>query len=108
MTSLNVLLFGATGMVGQGVLRECLLDPEVTRVVSIVRSRTGQQNAKLAEIEHADFTNFAPLKERLTGFNACFFCLGVSSSGMKEADYARITVTTRWRLRQYCPLPIQI
>jgi uncharacterized protein YbjT (DUF2867 family) len=91
MTHLNVLLFGATGMVGQGVLRECLLDAEVTRVVSIVRSRTGQQNAKLEEIEHTDFMNFAPLKERLTGFDACFFCLGISSSGMKEADYSRIT-----------------
>jgi uncharacterized protein YbjT (DUF2867 family) len=91
MTNLNVLLFGATGMVGQGVLRECLLDNEVARAVSIVRSRTGQQNSKLVEIEHSDFTNFAPLKDQLTGFDACFFCLGVSSSGMQESDYAKIT-----------------
>jgi uncharacterized protein YbjT (DUF2867 family) len=91
MTSLNILLFGATGMIGQGVLRECLLDPEVVRVISIVRSRTAQQNAKLVEIEHVDFMNFAPLREQLAGVDACFFCLGVSSSGMKERDYARIT-----------------
>jgi uncharacterized protein YbjT (DUF2867 family) len=91
MTNLRVLLFGATGMIGQGVLRECLLDAEVTRVVSIVRTRTGQQNDKLKEIEHSDFSNFAPLREQLTGFEACFFCLGVSSSGMNEADYSRIT-----------------
>jgi uncharacterized protein YbjT (DUF2867 family) len=85
---MRVILFGATGMVGQGVLRECLRDPEVTEVVAITRSATGQQHAKLREIVHRDFNDFSALQ--LDG-DACFWCLGVSSAGMSEADYARIT-----------------
>jgi uncharacterized protein YbjT (DUF2867 family) len=87
----KVLVFGASGMVGQGVLRECLLDPEVEGVLSIVRKKTGRRDAKLREIEHADFTDFSPIAAELTGVDACFFCLGVSSAGMKEAAYRRIT-----------------
>ncbi|MDQ6634174.1 MAG: epimerase [Gemmatimonadota bacterium] len=85
---MKVILFGSTGMVGQGVLRECLRDPDVTEVLAIVRSATRQQHRKLREIIHKNFTDFSTLQ--LDG-DACFWCLGVSSAGMKEADYTRIT-----------------
>jgi uncharacterized protein YbjT (DUF2867 family) len=88
---MNVLIFGATGMVGQGVLRECLLDPEVELVQVIARSPTGLRHVKLRELVQPDMTSFAALDDQLSGFDACFFCLGVSSSGMKEADYERVT-----------------
>lgn len=88
---MNVLLFGATGMVGQGVLRECLLDPDVQSVLSIGRSAIGQRHPKLRELIHRDFLDFSPIENELSGFDACFFCLGVSSAGMKEEDYRRIT-----------------
>jgi uncharacterized protein YbjT (DUF2867 family) len=83
---MHVLLFGATGMVGQGVLRECLLDPRVDRVLSLGRSATGQQHAKL---EEANIRDLYALD--LTGYDACFFCLGVSSAGMSEEEYRRVT-----------------
>jgi uncharacterized protein YbjT (DUF2867 family) len=85
---MKVVLFGSTGMVGQGVLRECLRDPDVTEVLAVVRSATGQQHAKLHEIVHQNFNDFSALQ--LEG-DACFWCLGVSSAGMSEADYTRIT-----------------
>ncbi len=94
---MNVLLFGASGMVGQGVLRECLLDPGVESVVSIVRSATGGRSAsgvsdsKLREIVHADLTDYSTIESQLTGFDACFFCLGISSAGLTEEQYSRIT-----------------
>ncbi|MDI1476464.1 NAD(P)H-binding protein [Polyangium sp. y55x31] len=88
---MKVLLFGATGMVGLGVLRECLLDPGVESVLAVVRSATGQQHEKLRELIHDDFTNFSAIESQLAGYDACFFCLGVSASGMKEADYHHIT-----------------
>jgi uncharacterized protein YbjT (DUF2867 family) len=88
---MNVLLFGATGMVGQGVLRECLLDPGVASVVSIGRSPTGVTDPKLREIVHADLTSYAPIEPQLSGFDACFFCLGISSAGLNEEQYSRIT-----------------
>ena len=88
---MNVVLFGATGMVGQGVLLECLDDPEVKRVVSIVRRATGVTHAKLTEIVHADFFDYAAIESSLRDADACFFCLGVSSVGMKEDDYRHIT-----------------
>ena len=88
---MDVILFGASGMVGQGVLRECLLDPNVETVLSIGRSRTGREHPKLREIVHQDIANLAPIEDQLRGYDACFFTLGVSSAGMKEADYRRIT-----------------
>jgi uncharacterized protein YbjT (DUF2867 family) len=87
----KIILFGATGMVGQGVLRECLLDPEIDRVLTIGRSATGQRHEKLQEIVHGDPSNLTAVEDRLRGYDACFFCLGVSSVGMTEADYRRVT-----------------
>jgi len=78
-------------MVGQGVLRECLLDPDVEDVFAVGRSVTGQRHPKLREHAQPDLTDLRSLETRLTGFDACFFCLGVSSAGMKEADYRRVT-----------------
>ena len=88
---MKVVLFGATGMIGQGVLRECLIDPEVTSVLSVARRATGKSAAKLREIVHDDFSSFDGIANELTGYDACFFCLGVSSAGMTEAEYTRIT-----------------
>jgi uncharacterized protein YbjT (DUF2867 family) len=88
---MNVIVFGATGMVGQGVLIECLRDPDVTQVLTVGRSVTGQQNPKLREITHSDFLDFSAIEKGLTGYDACFFCLGVSSIGMDEARYRHLT-----------------
>ncbi|MBR0840590.1 NAD(P)H-binding protein [Bradyrhizobium liaoningense] len=88
---MKVIVFGATGMVGQGVLRECLIDPGIERVVAVGRSPTGVRNAKLTEIIHDDFTDYAAIEPQLTGFDACFFCLGVSSIGMNEERYRHLT-----------------
>jgi uncharacterized protein YbjT (DUF2867 family) len=88
---MKVILFGATGMVGQGVLRECLLEPRVERVLSVSRSPLGQPHEKLRELFHKDFTDFTAVESELAGYDACFFCLGVSSAGMKEPDYTRVT-----------------
>lgn len=88
---MKVLIFGATGMVGQGVLRECLLDSGVEAVVTVGRSATGQSDPKLHDIVHAELTDYAAIEPRLAGFDACFFCIGVASAGMSEADYRRVT-----------------
>ena len=88
---MRVIIFGATGMVGQGALRECLLDPEVTSILSVVRKPSGQQHEKLHEIVHNDFFDFTSLEPELGGLDACLYCLGVSSVSMKEADYRRVT-----------------
>lgn len=88
---MKVILFGSTGMIGQGALRECLLDSGVTEVLAVVRKPTGQQHPKLRELVHANFTDYGDLAHQLTGYDACFFCLGTSSAGMSEADYRRIT-----------------
>jgi uncharacterized protein YbjT (DUF2867 family) len=88
---MKVILFGATGMVGQGVLRECLLDAEVESVLVIGRSPTGQRNAKLREIVHDNFLDYSAIESKLIGYDACFFCLGVSSVGMNEERYRQLT-----------------
>lgn len=88
---LRVILTGATGMVGEGVLLECLNSPAVEQVLSVSRKPSGRSHPKLREIVHADFHNLAPIQDQLTGYNACFFCLGVSSVGMKEPEYRRLT-----------------
>jgi hypothetical protein len=78
-------------MVRQGVLRECLLDPDVKFVQTVGRTVTGVQNRKLREIVRQDLLHYEAIESDLSGLDACFFCLGVSSSGMKEADYSRVT-----------------
>jgi uncharacterized protein YbjT (DUF2867 family) len=88
---MKVILFGTTGMVGQGVLKACLADPEVSSVLSIVRSPSGFQHDKFREIAHRDFTQFDSIEKDLAGFDACFFCLGVSAAGMSEKDYHHVT-----------------
>jgi uncharacterized protein YbjT (DUF2867 family) len=88
---MKVILFGATGMIGQGVLRECLLDPTVEHVLSIGRRPSGTTHDKLREVVLPDLTNYASTEGQLGGFDACFFCLGTSSAGMSEADYRHIT-----------------
>jgi uncharacterized protein YbjT (DUF2867 family) len=88
---MKVVLFGATGMIGQGVLRECLLDASVERVLAIGRNTTGQPHPKLREIAVKDFTALAGMDAELSGYDACFYCLGVASAGMSEADYRRVT-----------------
>ena len=88
---MRVLLFGATGMVGQGVLREGLLDRDVTEVMCVGRRPSGQTHPKLRELVVPDPGQLASVEAELSGFDACFFCLGVSSVGMSEADYRRVT-----------------
>jgi uncharacterized protein YbjT (DUF2867 family) len=87
---MRVLIFGATGMVGQSVLRECLLDERVTAVLTVGRSATGRRHPKLREVAAPDLFDLTAVD--LSGHDACFFCLGVSSAGMREAEYRRITL----------------
>jgi uncharacterized protein YbjT (DUF2867 family) len=87
----KVILFGATGMVGQGVLRECLLDAGVESVLAVGRSPTGQTHPKLREVVHDNFTDYSAIESELSGYDACFFCLGVSSIGMDEERYRHLT-----------------
>ena len=92
---MRVILFGATGMVGQGVLRECVLDPQVEAVLSVVRRASGpslgRRSEKVREIVTDNFYDFSRIEREFAGYDACFFCLGVSSFRMKEAEYRRVT-----------------
>jgi nucleoside-diphosphate-sugar epimerase len=88
---MKVILFGATGMVGQGALRECLLDADVTEVLTVGRGPLGRKHAKIREIIHPDLYDLSSIAPQLAGYDACFFCLGVSSVGMSETDYTRVT-----------------
>ncbi len=88
---MRVVLFGATGMVGQGVLLECLRDPDVERVLAVGRSATGQQHPKLRDPVVLDVADLSGVAGELTGLDACFFCLGVSASGLSEARYTALT-----------------
>jgi uncharacterized protein YbjT (DUF2867 family) len=90
---IRAIITGATGMVGEGVLYECLNSPHVESVLVINRKPTGYTHAKLKEIIHSDFYNIAPITSQLAGYNACYFCLGVSSVGMKEEEYFSKTHT---------------
>ena len=87
----RAIITGATGMVGEGVLLECLQHPDVEAVLVINRRPCGVVHEKLKEIVHKDFFNIIPVADQLTGYNACFFCLGVSSIGMKEPEYTHLT-----------------
>ena len=88
---MRVIVFGATGMVGQGVMRECSNDDGIEAVLAIGRSPCGIEHGKLGEIVKSDLYEYADVEDRLGGYDACFFCLGVSSAGMSEAKYRRIT-----------------
>ena len=88
---MRVVLFGATGMVGQGVLRECLRDARVDGVLTVGRTPTGLAHAKLREAAVPDLADLSTVEEQFAGFDACFFCLGVSSQGMDEAAYEHVT-----------------
>jgi len=88
---MRILIFGATGMVGQGALRECLLDASVSEVVTVGRAATGQSHPKLKERVAKDLFDLSALDADLRGADACLFCLGASSAGMTEAAYTRIT-----------------
>ena len=88
---MKAIVLGGTGMVGQGLLRECLLDPDVEHVLSIVRAASGQRHPKLRELVHPNFLDFSPLESELCGFDATFFCLGATSAGKTEEQYSRVT-----------------
>jgi uncharacterized protein YbjT (DUF2867 family) len=90
---IRVIITGATGMVGEGVLHECLHHPSIDHVLIVNRRPSGKQDPKLEEIIHADFNDLSPIKDRLRNYDACFFCLGVSSIGMKEKQYFELTYT---------------
>jgi uncharacterized protein YbjT (DUF2867 family) len=93
MGKLNVIITGATGMIGEGVLYVCLHHPEVEKVLVITRNPTGYSHPKLTEIIHPDFFDISPLSDRITGYNACYFCLGATSLGKSEAEYTKVTYT---------------
>jgi hypothetical protein len=88
---IKAIIFGATGMVGEGVLHETLKYSAVESVLVINRRPCGREHEKLTEIIHHDFNNISKIEKHLAGYNVCFFCMGVSSIGMKEEDYRRIT-----------------
>ncbi len=88
---INAIITGVTGMVGEGVLHECLLHPDVESVLVINRKPCGVKHEKLLEIIHKDFSDLSSIENQLSGYNACFFCAGVSSVGKKEDEYRRIT-----------------
>jgi uncharacterized protein YbjT (DUF2867 family) len=88
---ITAIITGATGMVGEGVLIDCLEHPDVEKVLVINRKPGGVSHPKLREIIHADFFDLAPIEEQLSGYSACFFCLGVSSVGMSREEYRHVT-----------------
>jgi putative NADH-flavin reductase len=88
---MRIVIFGSSGMVGQGALREWLGDREVGQVVSVVRAPTGTTHEKLREIVHKNFLDFTPSENQLAGLDGCLYCLGVTSTGTSEGSYARIT-----------------
>jgi len=90
---IKAIVTGATGMVGEGVLQECLVHPDVEKVLVINRKPCGLADPKLTEILHTNFYDISPISDQLNGYNACFFCLGVSSVGMKEEQYYSLTYT---------------
>jgi len=88
---IKVILFGSTGMLGQAVLRECLENKEVEYILAINRKSFSISHPKLKEIVQKDLFDLSGLTAEMTGYNTCLFCLGISSAGMKEADYHKIT-----------------
>jgi hypothetical protein len=90
-STIRAVITGVTGMVGEGVLHECLLHPDVEQVLVISRKPCGISHPKLKEIIHGNFLDFSSIEDQLISYNACFFCLGVSSVGMKEEKYHQLT-----------------
>jgi hypothetical protein len=90
---IRVVITGTTGMVGEGVLQECIQNPNVEKILLINRRACGYSDGKITEIIHKDFFDITPIEEQLRGYNACFFCLGVSSVGKKEPEYFSLTYT---------------
>ncbi|MEK3660241.1 NAD-dependent epimerase/dehydratase family protein [Paenibacillus sp. FSL R5-0744] len=88
---MKVIIFGATGMVGQSALRECLMDDRVQEILTIGRKKTEHQHTKLRQIQLSNVAELSSIEHEITGYDACFFCLGVSSAGMKEEEYKRVT-----------------
>lgn len=88
---IKMIIFGATGHIGQGVLLECIESKNVTSILVVGRKSCGMEHHKLKEIIHTDYLDYSTIKEELSGYNACFFCLGVSSAGMKEEQYHLVT-----------------
>lgn len=88
---MRVILFGATGMVGQGVLRECLLDSQITNILAIGRSALSHTETKVREIIRKDLIDLSDIENEVRGYDACFFCLGATSTGLTEAEYRRLT-----------------
>lgn len=88
---MKAILLGATGMVGRGVLLECIDTPEVGAIVAVGRAPTGIDSPKLTEVIHQDFYDYTAIEADMTGFDACFFCLGVSAAGKSEENYRRLT-----------------
>jgi uncharacterized protein YbjT (DUF2867 family) len=88
---MKLVIFGATGMVGQGVLRESLLAADVEQVLAVIRTPTGVSHPKLREVRLDDFADLTPIRDELVGYDACFYCLGVSSLGLDEAAYTRVS-----------------
>ncbi|HEY4336141.1 MAG TPA: NAD-dependent epimerase/dehydratase family protein [Puia sp.] len=88
---IKAIITGATGMVGEGVLLECLENPDVTEVLVIHRKPLGRSHPKLKEVIHTDFFDLSPIAAQLGGYDACFFCLGISSVGISKEEYRRIT-----------------
>jgi hypothetical protein len=97
---IRAIITGATGMAGEGVLLECLQHPDVEAVLVITRKPCGVVHPKLKEIIHSDFYDLSPVESQLSGYNACFFCLGVSSLGMKEPEYFNVTYTLTMHVAQ--------
>jgi uncharacterized protein YbjT (DUF2867 family) len=88
---IQAIITGVTGMVGEGVLQECLNHPQVDKVLVISRRPSGIVHPKVSEVIHSNFHDVSAIENRLKGYNACFFCLGVSSVGMKEDEYRHLT-----------------
>lgn len=99
-SKIRAIVTGATGMVGEGVLHECLQHEDVEQVLVINRKPCGISHPKLKEIIHADFFDFSSIESQLVNYNTCFFCLGVSSVGMKEPEYFRLTYTLTMHVAQ--------
>jgi nucleoside-diphosphate-sugar epimerase len=97
---LKVIITGTTGMVGEGVLQECILNPDVEKILLINRRPGGYSDSKITEIIHKDFFDISQIENQLSGYNACFFCLGVSSVGMKEPEYYSLTYTLTMGIAQ--------